>query len=60
MPRGAWYGGDRQFNDPDGLPRPVKRRPCLCCGKQFDSEGPGNRLCAPCRIKVSDVSPFAI
>lgn len=24
-------------------------RPCMCCGRTFDSEGIHNRLCAPCR-----------
>lgn len=33
-------------------------RPCLCCGKPFRSEGPGNRLCPRCR--ALDVSPYAI
>lgn len=26
-------------------------RKCLCCGRQFASEGPHNRLCAICRSK---------
>lgn len=60
MGRGAWYGGVRQFNDPDGEPKVVKRRPCLCCRRDFDSDGPGNRLCAPCRVRVADVSPYAL
>lgn len=25
------------------------QRACLCCGSQFISEGPHNRLCTPCR-----------
>ncbi|OJY35783.1 MAG: hypothetical protein BGP11_16030 [Rhodobacterales bacterium 65-51] len=24
-------------------------RPCMCCGRNFDSEGIHNRLCAHCR-----------
>ncbi len=32
-------------------------RKCLCCGQQFTSEGPHNRLCTFCRNK--DVSPYA-
>lgn len=24
-------------------------RPCMCCGRTFDSEGIHNRLCTPCR-----------
>lgn len=27
----------------------LKPRKCLCCGTQFPSSGPGNRICAPCR-----------
>lgn len=26
-------------------------RPCLCCGRVFDSEGIHNRLCNPCRLR---------
>lgn len=26
-----------------------KRRACLTCGSEFTSEGPHNRMCAPCR-----------
>ena len=35
-----------------GAPRRAaraRRRPCLCCGAPFRSEGPHNRLCDPCR-----------
>lgn len=60
MARGAWYGGQPQFKGVDGAPRPVKRRPCLCCERPFDSEGPGNRLCMGCRVKASEVSPYAL
>ncbi|MBP7242931.1 hypothetical protein [Amaricoccus sp.] len=28
--------------------RPPKRRPCLGCGKAFDSDGAHNRLCPAC------------
>lgn len=32
---------------------PESRRPrertCLCCGRPFESEGPHNRMCNPCR-----------
>ena len=37
---------------PPGAPRRAaraRRRPCLCCGAPFRSEGPHNRLCDPCR-----------
>ena len=47
--------------DPDGIPplakRNITRRPCMCCGKKFDSKGPHNRLCGDCRVK--SVSPYA-
>ena len=36
--------GKRQQSAPQGT-----RRPCLCCGVPFHSEGIGNRLCPPCR-----------
>ncbi len=40
------------------LPKRNKtRRTCLCCGRVFDSSGPGNRLCKTCRHK--DPGPFA-
>ncbi|ANT39877.1 hypothetical protein RGUI_0806 [Rhodovulum sp. P5] len=29
----------------------VRKRPCLCCGHVFDSEGAHNRLCPECRRK---------
>jgi DNA-binding CsgD family transcriptional regulator len=32
------------------------RRPCLCCGQPFMSEGPHNRLCSNCRSKSQEVS----
>lgn len=38
-------------------PKQTKVRPCLCCRHPFESEGPGNRMCAECRAR--DVSPFA-
>lgn len=34
----------------------AKVRPCLRCRQPFESSGPGNRLCDPCRGR--DVSPF--
>ena len=27
----------------------LRKRPCLCCGDTFNSEGPHNRLCNACR-----------
>lgn len=38
--------------------RGAQRRPCLCCGRPFDSEGIHNRLCNECRREstASDMS----
>lgn len=36
--------------------RKTAKRPCLCCGKAFNSEGPHNRLCATCRTRTT--SPY--
>jgi hypothetical protein len=36
-----------------------RTRPCLCCGAAFESEGPHNRLCAPCRIAPDDIDSTA-
>lgn len=33
-------------------------RPCLCCGAVFQSEGPHNRMCTPCRALGSDTSTY--
>lgn len=33
-----------------------RRRPCMCCGNEFSSEGPHNRLCGRCRNK--EITPF--
>ncbi len=42
-----------------GAAVPIKRvRPCLCCGRQFNSDGPHNRLCGSCRLK--SVSPYEL
>lgn len=30
-------------------PGQAKRRKCLQCGDPFNSEGPGNRICKPCK-----------
>lgn len=35
-----------------------KARPCLCCSKQFLSEGPHNRLCGRCRGKEKTIFDF--
>jgi hypothetical protein len=31
------------------VPQPPHRRPCLDCGREFDSEGIGNRICDLCK-----------
>ncbi len=38
-----------------------KRRPCLCCKREFDSEGVHNRLCNSCRTRASndEAAPFS-
>ena len=36
-------------------PRVLKRRPCLCCGVTFDSEGPHHRMCGSCRTQSQPV-----
>lgn len=33
------------------------KRPCMCCGKTFTSDGPHNRLCGACRTR--QFSPYA-
>lgn len=36
--------------------RPARTsRPCICCGSRFWSEGPHNRMCAPCRLQPSEI-----
>lgn len=32
-------------------------RPCMCCAREFSSDGPHNRLCDPCRKRGQDVDP---
>lgn len=39
-----------------GKPKP-KKRPCMCCGREFASDGPHNRLCGTCRHR--NHSPYA-
>lgn len=57
-------GGRMQFSrdmlDLDGKPRPMTRRACLRCRRDFESTGAGNRLCGDCRIKAADASPYAV
>ena len=41
-------------------PKPMLRpRPCMCCRKEFDSEGNHNRLCCDCKSKRS-INPYEI
>lgn len=35
-----------------------RRRQCLCCGGDFTSHGPQNRLCSRCRDDDGDFSMF--
>lgn len=44
---------------PHAKPKPRRgrtRRPCMCCGAPFDSEGPHNRMCGRCR--TCSAGPF--
>lgn len=36
------------FNQRAAAAKPPKRRPCLCCGHSFQSEGIHDRLCNEC------------
>jgi hypothetical protein len=41
-------------------PKPMLRpRPCMCCRKEFDSEGNHNRLCCDCKSKRS-INPYEV
>lgn len=35
------------------MERQTVERPCLTCGRPFDSEGPHNRMCNECRRRAS-------
>lgn len=37
---------------PDAPATDTTPRRCLRCQKMFDSEGPGNRLCQPCKSNL--------
>lgn len=44
----------RQYYGPSRKPKPsgpTTPRSCLCCAKEFESEGKHNRLCFDCRRK---------
>jgi hypothetical protein len=40
------------------LHKPKTMRHCLRCRDAFESEGPGNRLCAPCGRRSAEMSPY--
>lgn len=42
-----------ELNKQDETASRTVRRPCLCCGAPFQSEGPHNRMCNPCRAQRS-------
>lgn len=46
---------ERRARQSDYVPRTPLQittvRRCLCCGREFRSEGPHNRLCSQCRTK---------
>lgn len=54
------HGPSRIYRGADWQKVPTTRRPCLRCRREFDSVGPGNRLCEPCRVKSADASPYAV
>lgn len=33
-------------------------RPCLCCGREFDSAGIHNRMCNPCRGRADPLDRY--
>jgi hypothetical protein len=41
-----------RFKCPASSPPDTTPRNCLRCQKTFDSEGPHNRLCNPCKIAI--------
>lgn len=36
-----------------------KARPCLRCSEIFDSQGPHNRMCGPCRAQGDDTQAYS-
>ena len=38
-----------------GKPPEIKRRPCMCCGVTFDSQGIHHRMCGSCRTQSQPV-----
>lgn len=56
------YGHSSARKKSDDWRKPVSlntqkqaQRKCLKCGKMFDSHGPGNRMCEPCRKYADNV-----
>lgn len=38
-----------------------RTRPCMCCGKPFESEWIGNRLCLECReVEMETLPPLVV
>ena len=46
--------------EPPDPPRPTRTRPCMRCGRSFQSEGAHNRLCDPCRDGAAGMAPLAL
>ncbi len=44
----TWWKADAHADRLERKAR-VKRRACLTCGTEFQSEGPHNRMCRACR-----------
>ena len=42
-------GRRKVYSKPENMPKAIEKRPCMCCGGKFDSEGIHHRLCARCR-----------
>jgi hypothetical protein len=43
-----------------GIKVTLTKRKCMCCRKDFGSEGIHNRLCLPCKDSAQDVSVHSI
>ncbi len=37
-----------------------KSRPCMTCRQTFESEGPHNRMCAPCRLSKESITEHRV
>ena len=58
LPHRGIFASDISDVDVEQPRSQAKVRPCLSCRAPFESEGPGNRMCALCRTR--DVSPYAL